>query len=818
MFAIHGEALLNNGYQPVPIKPGSKAPMYPNWSKEIGLGPVHQHIQQHPDWGVGISNIHAVDADIPDKPIALAIAAAIAKIDPGYSLRVGQAPRFLVPVNKNSDICNSSTVWYDPSLYIEGGSSAQNRSSKNQIEFLRAGSKQFVAYAIHPETNKEYKWYYHSPLDTHADSLREWSAEDVRSLYVLFDSLCEARGFTKGSVKNDSRIFDNKLPSIPDYVKAAGPGTMGNDFQSAHDPTTLQTLTDLIYALPKDKYLNTDYKTWNEVGMAIHSATEGSEEGYLLFDTWSATGDTYEGKESVAEGNGVDNCTRTKWNSYTLKSAGQGLGIGSIYHWLQEAGVDIPRDDTPKIVGFEDGEPVEATLEMTMDAATKRFMYLEETNEIGDFEALTVIPYSNKKRSLAKFDSLIPGRSQTKSFLDTWTKHPASLVGQREWFRPMPDTPIIYDNGLSYFNSYRAPNIPKVVYDPAVIKPVLDHIKFIIPECVLFEAFLDWVAHKWRYPWLKSFVFLIITSSHQTGKGVLLELLKNIFGHNHVLHAPPSTFTEKASQFNEFLAGSIFNFCDEAKFDAAAYDKLKSWVYASSLQVNKKNGFKGTMETFSSWLIFSNHLNSAVIGPEDVRLAVSIMRDIRKPSSYYEGLFKLINDPAKNVTAHFVAMLEARDISKFKRHDAPWSDAKGAMVRSSKNDLEYLISSMIDDAIGPCKYDITSARLVAFYIEEQVGGLKSSLKKISEILERITASTHLDKYYVVVEPMKAEGNPLINSKEQRGLLCLRNYDKWKSAGNAQLKLEYLRSREAAFAPSKLKEDIDAMQFNDLKEA
>jgi len=158
---------------------------------------------------------------------------------------------------------------------------------------------------------------------------------------------------------------------------------------------------------------------------------------------------------------------------------------------------------------------------------------------------------------------------------------------------------------------------------------------------------------------------LIITSSQQTGKGVLLAMLKMIFGHNRVVPAESTTFSDKASQFNEFLDKSLFNFCDEAKFNRAAYDKLKAWVYEPYLHINKKNGFKGTAETFSNWLIFSNHLNSAVIGKEDMRLAVSIMRDIRRPSSYYADLFAQIEDPNQVLVSHFVAMLEARDLSNF---------------------------------------------------------------------------------------------------------------------------------------------------------
>jgi hypothetical protein len=811
IYKDYAEPIFNNGYQPIPIQPGTKAPTKPGWSKESGIIPVQQHILQHPDWGIGISNVNSIDADIADQQISAAVEAQIASIYPGFPKRVGQAPRFLVPISKQSEISGSSTTWYDPALCIEGGTTDQNKPAKNQIEFLKAGSRQFVAYATHPGTGLPYVWFNCSPLDTHADSLRVWTSSEIQSLYTAFDQMCEQRGFIKGNAQ--TTIPDTWSPAellliqnIPQHLLDAGPGD--NPILCGQPDIDIAQLTKLVYALPVDQYLNTSYETWYRVGMAIHSATKGSEEGFELFDKWSSQGATYEGRD------GTLNSTWTKWCSFQLREGG--LGLGSIYHWLQVSGVEIPRDEADPTGEPAVDEPMGTGPVMYMAVAVKRFMYLEVTNEIGDFETHTVIPYGNKKRSLSKHDGLIPGRATT--FLDTWCKHSESLVGQREWFRPVKDTPIVYDNGLAYFNSYSPPTIPKVVYDPAVIQPMLNHIRFIIPERILFEALLDWVAHKWRCPYEKAFAFLIITSSHQTGKGVVLALLKRIFGFNRVVPAPPSTFTDKASPFNEFLDGSIFNFCDEAKFDAAAYDTLKAWVYEPYLHINKKNGFKGTAETFSNWLIFSNHLNSAVIGPEDMRLAVSIMRDLRKPSTYYAELFRLINDPSQTLVSHFVAMLQARDISKFKRHEPPWSEAKAAMVTSSKNDITYLIDSMIADEAGPCKYDITSANLVLFYIETHEDGPKTSRREVSEILERVTATYHLDKYHVVVPPRDTQSGPLVNSKRQKGLLCLRNYDRWISADNAQLKLEYLRSREAAATPGMSKEEINAMQFKELKEA
>jgi len=82
----------------------------------------------------------------------------------------------------------------------------------------------------------------------------------------------------------------------------------------------------------------------------------------------------------------------------------------------------------------------------------------------------------------------------------------------------------------------------------------------------------------------------------------------------------------------------------------------------------------------------------------------------------------------------------------------------------------------------------------------------------------MTALSHLENYFVDVTPHPQELNPLVNSRRQKGLICVRNYGEWKGADNVQFKLEYLRSREAAITPVKTKEEINNIQFKDLKEA
>ncbi len=70
------------------------------------------------------------------------------------------------------------------------------------------------------------------------------------------------------------------------------------------------------------------YDDWVRIGMALHSATRGGDDGLGLFDSWSATGGSiYPGASAIG----------AKWKSFK----GDGVGIGTIVQMARENGADV---------------------------------------------------------------------------------------------------------------------------------------------------------------------------------------------------------------------------------------------------------------------------------------------------------------------------------------------------------------------------------------------------------------------------------------------------------------------------------------------
>jgi hypothetical protein len=97
------------------------------------------------------------------------------------------------------------------------------------------------------------------------------------------------------------------------------------------------------------------YETWIRIGMAIHAASGGSDEGFAIWHDWSARGESYDG---------IEDC-RYHWASFG-RYQGRGVGLGTLFAAAMANGyVDVPTApevELPPIEAYADleGDPVEA--------------------------------------------------------------------------------------------------------------------------------------------------------------------------------------------------------------------------------------------------------------------------------------------------------------------------------------------------------------------------------------------------------------------------------------------------------------------------
>lgn len=138
-FANAAEQLLDNGYEPIPIKPGQKAPALSRWtSVVIDEAAIETWCMSYRSCGVGLrtGRLVGVDIDILDPDRAHA-AQVLAFHRFGETLvRVGCWPKRLLLYRTET-----------PFTKMKAG----------QLEILGLG-QQFVAFGLHPGTGKPYSW------------------------------------------------------------------------------------------------------------------------------------------------------------------------------------------------------------------------------------------------------------------------------------------------------------------------------------------------------------------------------------------------------------------------------------------------------------------------------------------------------------------------------------------------------------------------------------------------------------------------------------------------------------------------------------
>jgi len=162
-FGEIAEKLLDNGYTPLPIRPGSKAPAPSRWTSiDIDAQRVEAWARNYPDHGVGLRTGHLVgiDIDILDADLAWQVKALAERRFGETLLRVGRWPKQLL-------LYRTETPFAKIDL--------------KPVEILGKG-QQFVAFGLHETTRKPYYWPLgDTPLDVPLDQLPLVDHDDVQA-------------------------------------------------------------------------------------------------------------------------------------------------------------------------------------------------------------------------------------------------------------------------------------------------------------------------------------------------------------------------------------------------------------------------------------------------------------------------------------------------------------------------------------------------------------------------------------------------------------------------------------------------------------
>jgi hypothetical protein len=255
------------GFEPIPIRPDSKAPAADRW--QCG-GPVAAWLPRHARCGIGLltRGTPAADDDVRRPEAAEAVdRLAVVRLGDG-PLRIGQAP-------KRSRLYRTEV----PFPKIAGRELAlpgdEPGDKPHKVEMLAEG-QQLACFGVHPDTRLPYTWPDTSPLDLERQDLPPITAEAAARFVAEAEELL-VRRFRARPKEGAARVRRPAGDWLP------GPAPRG-----AADPAEAWFVLEALANLPNR---DLDYDTWVSVAYALKAAL--GEAGRRPFDAWSRQSGKY---------------------------------------------------------------------------------------------------------------------------------------------------------------------------------------------------------------------------------------------------------------------------------------------------------------------------------------------------------------------------------------------------------------------------------------------------------------------------------------------------------------------------------------------
>lgn len=317
---------------------------------------------------------------------------------------------------------------------------------------------------------------------------------------------------------------------------------------------------------------------------------------------------------------------------------------------------------------------------------------------------------SNFRISLTKYaEEEIGPRGGVRKInpVDLWVSDGKLEVVQGLRLRPDRERPIYEDEKGRWVNVYSPPFHDAVGGTAATGWRFIEHL---VPDPEERRWFVQWLAHKYLRPDIPGPAVIMVAREFGTGRGTLGVLISAMFGARYVTTMPFAMVAGSSyqSQYTDWGASSLIAIVNESSdignstmFTAKRnmYEHLKELVEPRPIEkrfVSKSDHF--TAISFTSYLIFTNHVDALPIPPTDRRFAV-----LSNGGTGNEAFWVEVNDWLENPAnvAAFCEELAQTDLSDYSPFVAP-AQTKGkiAMIEAARSDMDKGMDAVFENLPG----------------------------------------------------------------------------------------------------------------------
>ena len=552
------------------------------------------------------------------------------------------------------------------------------------LELRCAGAQDVLAPSIHPELGTPYFWQYGDPVMGH------WS----------------------------------NLPPLPAVLRALWQTQTGGA-PSASDPAkdarglNLRELAELIIKRDPD-----DYEEWIKIGQILHHETQGSRDGFQLWDRWSRQSDKYSDAKTQ---------TWTRWNGF---GQNDGTAYAATVGQLIQERVAAPTEFALAEPVRDPEEPEDTGPTREIDAVLRpRVVFLLDQERYyhkplpkghKSFQAgLDTIGAQALKGPA--FDILyapfMPHRETIITAKDGSKKAQTVVEDARRCVRNSRRIPkvngvgfhpgagrIFQDTGGDFFNEYE----PYVVEALRPKPHELDAWAFLCSR-IEDDTFRSWLlrffAHMLAKPGVKiQSAPLLVSDTQGTGKTTWMQTIPRLlFGDRWVREISSSML---ASNFNAYLTSTWWIAIEELKTDGPRMDrltianKIKPWITSPTIPVEFKGlnayNIPNRMQIGAS----SNFRDSMHLDSGDRRWGVMRVVEHQMTEAEKAGLFTdfLNTDRGPGVVRWLVQQQSLTGFSPSAL--PPETAAKRVMVEAGYGPWETKLAEAMVDGTTPFDRDV----------------------------------------------------------------------------------------------------------------
>jgi hypothetical protein len=746
----NGRKILENGYNVIPIKPGFKFPTIKDAQTVITTPQIIAKwlTNGHADAGVGIvtGKVSFIDNDTPD-PVCAAHMQEWIEVNIGYApIRVGNAPKHgLMFRSPNPFRKIVSKTWID------------DDGHECRTEVLGIG-QQFVAYHIHPDINKPYRWTPNdNPLVTRFEDLPPITEEQAQATCDELDRYAEEHGW-KVKVREPRA-------AKPGSVVPSRPTLPARDDEWVNtEPLGLDEddLTRRVMAIPNNDW---DYEdgeiNWLAVIMAIHHETSGNEFGKSLAYDWSIQSGkhTNERFEKSWRSFGDEKPRRPvtalyliKWSNFyraevskaavndlilSMDLAGDAEDLRAVAAEAKNVDVDVV--DRARVIAALRKNFKRFNVDLTMKDAREMIRY--EAPEIPDW--LKGWVYLNHADRFFNVDSktLLTERAFNNTFLQfTGDSLPADIAMRYAKIRTvfmhgyLPGADEIYTlNGREYANTYSERNMPKVPArlegrDRENVEWVLAHFRNICPDRREREIWISWHAYivqsRKRPNWA-----IVLQGTEGDGKNFFGDMMGAVLGGDNCKTVFAKTLE---APHNSWAEGSLFAFIEEVRMMGHnrhdVMNSMKPLITNPTIEIHAKNLSQYNIVNTQAYMLTTNFQNALPLNDADRRYFVimsqwqsgeSIREFLSENPDYFVNLFATLDESAGAIRGWLLAYKLHPEFQPLGR--APTSIGKTQMIEMNQADelvmAEDIIDSQRDPAVTP---DIVIVSRMAEILSEKM--------------------------------------------------------------------------------------------------